>query len=179
MPGNPITPPADTLPIGILYSSKFTLAVSYGDVKSSSPPKTASAPLLSASFFASPNNFSFKLDVENKLEQILLLLKSGVSVEGLTRGMLFTGFIDGKWNVDLALLLTEIVFNQVLAIGVKAKIKNIKVLSSDNSNAEFREEYGKLMSSKNKLKEQGIKEVKEDIKQFPETVGLMSRTQGE
>ena len=93
--------------------------------------------------------------------------------------MLFTGFIDGKWNVDLALLLTEIVFNQVLAIGVKAKIKNIKVLSSDNSNAEFREEYGKLMSSKNKLKEQGIKEVKEDIKQFPETVGLMSRTQGE
>ena len=119
------------------------------------------------------------LHEENKLEQILLLLKSGVSVEGLTRGMLFTGFIDGKWNVDLALLLTEIVFNQVLAIGVKAKIKNIKVLSSDNSNAEFREEYGKLMSSKNKLKEQGIKEVKEDIKQFPETVGLMSRTQGE
>ena len=75
------------------------------------------------------------LHEENKLEQILLLLKSGVSVEGLTRGMLFTGFIDGKWNVDLALLLTEIVFNQVLAIGVKAKIKNIKILSSDNSNA--------------------------------------------
>ena len=121
------------------------------------------------------------LHEENKLEQILLLLKSGVSVEGLTRGMLFTGFIDGKWNVDLALLLTEIVFNQVLAIGVKAKIKNIKILSSDNSNAEFRKEYGKLMMSKNKekKKEQGIKEIKEDVKQLPETVGLMSRVQGE
>ena len=95
--------------------------------------------------------------------------------------MLFTGFIDGKWNVDLALLLTEIVFNQVLAIGVKAKIKNIKILSSDNSNAEFRKEYGKLMMSKNKekKKEQGIKEIKEDVKQLPETVGLMSRVQGE
>ena len=121
------------------------------------------------------------LHEENKLEQILLLLKSGVSVEGLTRGMLFTGFIDGKWNVDLALLLTEIVFNQVLAIGVKAKIKNIKILSSDNSNAEFRKEYGKLMMSKNKekKKEQGIKEIKEDVKQLPETVGLMSKVQGE
>ena len=35
------------------------------------------------------------------------------------------------------------------------------------------------LHEENKLKEQGIKEVKEDIKQFPETVGLMSRTQGE
>ena len=57
------------------------------------------------------------------------------------------------------MLLAEIVFNQVLALGIKAKIKNIKVLSSDNSNAEFRKEYGKLMVSKEK-KEEGIKEIK-------------------
>ena len=74
------------------------------------------------------------------------------------------------------MLLAEIVFNQILAIGVKAKIKNIKVLSSDNSNAEFRKEYGKLMVSKEK-KEEGIKEIKEDIQQLPETMGLMAKTE--
>tara|TARA_R110000851_G_scaffold23350_2_gene68445 strand:+ start:144 stop:659 length:516 start_codon:yes stop_codon:yes gene_type:complete len=114
------------------------------------------------------------LHEENKLEQVLLILKSGVSVEAITRGILFTGFVDGKWTVDLAMLLAEIVFNQVLALGVKAKIKDIKVLSSDNSNAEFRKEYGKLMVSKEK-KEEGIKEIKEDIKQLPETMGLMAK----
>jgi|TARA_R110000822_G_scaffold279411_1_gene401139 hypothetical protein len=114
------------------------------------------------------------LHEENKLEQVLLILKSGVSVEAIARGILFTGFVDGKWTVDLAMLLAEIVFNQVLALGVKAKIKDIKVLSSDNSNAEFRKEYGKLMVSKEK-KEEGIKEIKEDIKQLPETMGLMAK----
>ena len=81
-----------------------------------------------------------------------------------------------KWSVDLAMLLAEIIFNQILAIGVKAKIKDIKVLSSDNSNAEFRKEYGKLMVSKEK-KEEGIKEIKEDIQQLPETMGLMAKTE--
>ena len=114
------------------------------------------------------------LHEENKLEQVLLILKSGVSIEAITRGILFTGFVDGKWSVDLAMLLAEIIFNQILAIGVKAKIKDIKVLSSDNSNAEFRKEYGKLMVSKEK-KEEGIKEIKEDIQQLPETMGLMAK----
>ena len=115
------------------------------------------------------------LHEENKLEQTLLILKSGASVEGLTRGILFTGFVDGKWNVDLALLLAEIIFNQILAIGVKAKIKNIKVLSSDTSNSEFRNDYGKLIASKNKKTKEAVKEIKEDIKQLPETMGLMSK----
>ena len=114
------------------------------------------------------------LHEENKLEQVLLILKSGVSIEAITRGILFTGFVDGKWSVDLAMLLAEIIFNQILAIGIKAKIKDMKVLSSDNSNAEFRKEYGKLMVSKEK-KEEGIKEIKEDIQQLPETMGLMAK----
>ena len=117
---------------------------------------------------------------EIKLEQVILILKSGVSVEALTRGLLFSGFTEGKWSVDLSLLLAEIVFNQVLAIGMKAKIKNIKILSSDNSNNEFRKDYAELMVQKEgqeedtKVKE-GIEEVKEDIQQLPETMGLMAK----
>ena len=36
-----------------------------------------------------------------------------------------------------------------------------------------------MSKNKEKKKEQGIKEIKEDVKQLPETVGLMSRVQGE
>ncbi len=117
---------------------------------------------------------------EIKLEQVILILKSGVSVEALTRGLLFSGFTEGKWTVDLGILLAEIVFNQILAIGMKAKIKNIKILSSDNSNNEFRKDYAELMVQKEgqeedtKVKE-GIEEVKEDIQQLPETMGLMAK----
>ena len=113
---------------------------------------------------------------ENKLEQVLLILKSGVSVEALTKGILFTGFVGGKWAVDLALLLAEIVFNQILAIGIRGKIKNIKILSSDNSNADFRKDYGKMAVNKKKQEEkEAVKTIKEEIKQMPQTVGLMSR----
>jgi len=118
------------------------------------------------------------LHEEIKLEQVILILKSGVSVEALTRGILFSGFSDGKWSVDLAMLLAEIVFNQILAIGVKAKIKNVKILSSDNSNNAFRKEYGKLMAGKeDKKSKQAIEEVKEDIRQLPETFGLMAKVE--
>jgi len=118
------------------------------------------------------------LHEEIKLEQVILILKSGVSVEALTRGILFSGFSDGKWSVDLAMLLSEIVFNQILAIGVKAKIKNVKILSSDNSNNAFRKEYGKLMAGKeDKKSKQAIEEVKEDIRQLPETFGLMAKVE--
>ena len=109
----------------------------------------------------------------------MLILKSGVSVEALTRGLLFSGFTEGKWTVDLGVLLAEIVFNQILAIGMKAKIKNIKILSSDNSNNEFRKDYAELMVQKegkeDKKVKEGIKEIKEDIQQLPETMALMAK----
>ena len=63
---------------------------------------------------------------------------------------------------------------------MKAKIKNIKILSSDNSNNEFRKDYAELMVQKEgqeedtKVKE-GIEEVKEYIQQLPETMGLMAK----
>jgi len=72
-------------------------------------------------------------------------------------------------------IVSRNIFNQILAIGVKAKIKNIKVLSSDTSNSEFRNDYGKLIASKNKKTKEAVKEIKEDIKQLPETMGLMSK----
>ena len=107
-----------------------------------------------------------------KLEQLILLLQSGISVEGLVKGILFSGFMDGKWSVDLGLLLAEIIFNQVLAIGMKSKIKNMRILSGDHTNTKFRREHARMTLGK-KEKEEAIEEIKKEIE--PMSMGLMAR----
>ena len=113
----------------------------------------------------------------NKLEQIILLLHSGVSVEALTKSVIFSGFVKGKWTPDLGLLLTEIVFNQILAIGMRAKLKNIRMLIGDHTNSTFREQLAEFNVSKKDDESKRIKsitKIKEDIKESSEKVGLMA-----
>lgn len=112
-----------------------------------------------------------------KLEQILLLLQTGVSVEALTKSILFSGFVKGKWSVDLSLLLTEVVFNQILAIGMRAKIKNIRMLIGDHTNTTFKEDLADFTAGKNKEESKklgAILKIKKDIKKAPERLGLMA-----
>ena len=107
-----------------------------------------------------------------KLEQLILLLQSGISVEGLVKGILFSGFMDGKWSIDLGLLLAEIIFNQVLAIGMKSKIKDMRILSGDHTNTKFRREHARMILGK-KEKEEAVEEIKKEIE--PMSMGLMAR----
>ena len=65
------------------------------------------------------------LHKEDFLEQVISFLKDGTPVEVVARMILFGGFTQGKWTPDLAILLAEIVFKQVLAIGMRAKVKNL------------------------------------------------------
>ncbi len=44
---------------------------------------------------------------EPQLTQLISLLDTGVPVEALTKTLLFTGFLEGKWNPDLMMLLME------------------------------------------------------------------------
>lgn len=113
-----------------------------------------------------------RLHDPEKLEQLILLLQSGISVEGLVKGVLFSGFMEGKWTVDLGLLLTEIIFNQVVAIGMKAKISNMRILSGDHTNTKFRREHAKMTLDKNQKKE-AIEEIKKEIE--PMSMGLMAK----
>ena len=69
---------------------------------------------------------------------------------------------------DLAILLSEILFKQILAIGMRAKVKNIKLSLSDQSNKPFRMEMAKYRVQKEKLKATPKKENK--AKQFAEEV---------
>ena len=113
-----------------------------------------------------------------KLEQILLLLESGVSVEALTKSVIFSGFVKGKWTPDLGILLTEIVFNQILAIGMRAKLKNMRILIGDHTNSKFKRELSKFMAGKDRdlmqKKETAVEKIKEDIQKAPRGLGLMA-----
>lgn len=62
--------------------------------------------------------------------------------------ILFSGFSEGKWTPDLAILLSEIVFKQIMAIGIKAEIPNIKMFLGDQSNNKFRNEFAKFKVEK-------------------------------
>ena len=109
-----------------------------------------------------------KLHEKKVLEQVVTFLENDVAVEAVVRLILFGGFVEGKWNPDVAILLSEIVFKQVMAIGVKAEIPNIKMFIGDQSNNKFHKEFVKFKIQKNKNKEKSTEENK--AKQFAEEV---------
>ena len=117
------------------------------------------------------------LHESTKLEQILLLLQSGVSVEALTKGILFSGFTEGKWTPDLAVLLAEIIFNQIMAIGMKAKIKEMRILIGDHTNTIFKRDLADFTAKKDReistKQKKVVEAIKEDVEELPK-MGLMA-----
>ena len=59
------------------------------------------------------------LSVAFSITQIILFLKEGVPVEAIARMVLFGGFMEGKWTPDVAILLSEIVFKQIMSHKIK------------------------------------------------------------
>jgi len=93
-----------------------------------------------------------KLHDRNFLPQVLSFLKEGIPVEAIARMILFSGFMKGKWTPDVAILLSEIAFKQIMAIGVAAKIPDIKMFLKDQSNSKFYDEFAEFKLSRNKAK---------------------------
>lgn len=69
-----------------------------------------------------------KLTTPKQTTRVLLLLKKDTPVEYIVNTLLFQGVASGKWTVDTALLMYQVVFWQIEAIaklkGVKYKDKN-------------------------------------------------------
>ena len=124
-----------------------------------------------------------KMHERNLLEQIITFLENDIPVEAIARMVLFSGFTEGKWNPDVAILLSEIVFKQIMAIGVKAEIPNMKVFMGDQGNSKFRKSFAKFKVEKedanksstteNKA-EKFAKEIKAEL-ESKESSGLMKK----
>lgn len=124
-----------------------------------------------------------KIHNERALTQIILFLKEGVPVEAIARMVLFGGFMEGKWTPDVAILLSEIAFKQIMAIGVAAKIPDIKMFLKDQSNSKFYSEFAEFKLNRNKTKaseetenkaEKFAKKIKAELEEN-ESFGLMKK----
>ena len=113
-----------------------------------------------------------KLTNQNMNEQILLMLKNKIPVEAITRLVVFGGFVEGKWTVDVATLITPLVMQLIAAIGMRAKVKEMNISMTDRSNGQFMKDMANLEV----LQEQASEDITEELEQMPQE-GMMARPQ--
>ena len=113
-----------------------------------------------------------KLTNENMNQQILLMLKNKIPVEAITRLVVFGGFVEGKWTVDVATLITPLVMQLIAAIGMRAKVKEMNISMTDRSNGQFMKDMANLEV----LQKQASEDITEELEQMPQE-GMMARPQ--
>ena len=112
-----------------------------------------------------------KLSNVNMAEQILLMLKSKIPAEAITRLIVFGGFTEGKWTVDVATLITPLILQLIVAMGMRAKIKTMRISMKDRSNGQFMSD----MASHEVLQKKASEDIKEELEQMPQQEGMMAR----
>ena len=120
-----------------------------------------------------------KLHEEKFLDKVVSFLANDVPIEAIARMILFGGFVEGKWTPDVAILLSEVVFKQIMAIGMNAGVKNMKMFLKDTSNNQFHKEFIQFKMEKDKLQktpdDKKIKKFVEEVKKELEPSGLMKK----
>ena len=109
-------------------------------------------------------------------EQVILMLKNKIPVEAITRLIIFGGFTEGKWSVDMAVLLTPLVMQLIAAVGMKAKVGKMRLSMSDPTSGQFMKD----MANFEALSEKAAEDIQEDIQEAPPRErGLMTPPQPE
>ena len=121
-----------------------------------------------------------KLHEDSVLTQVVTFLRNDIPIEAITRMVLFGGFTEGKWTPDVAFLLAEIVFKQIMSIGMKAGISKMKLFIGDQSQNKFLKSFSKFKIEKQKADESTVDKSKmkkfvRDVKKELKTNGLMSK----
>lgn len=73
------------------------------------------------------------------MKKLLTMMNAGMPIEAIARTLLFGGFTEGKWTVDLALLMYKPLMTSLIAIAHRAGLKHVPVLMPksvvDNKNS--------------------------------------------
>ena len=109
---------------------------------------------------------------EETMEKILVLLDAGLTVEEIVKVIVFAGFVEGKFNPDVGLLLVPIVSDMIVAMGKKAGVEKIKLGKPKPDETKQLIRTVIRMSPKEQDK---MKEVEEDTP----TTGLMGKPKEE
>ena len=75
-----------------------------------------------------------KLTKPEFAEQVIAMLDSGIPVEAIGRIILFSGFVEGKWNPDVAFIIAEPVMKMIAAMGIQGNVKKFRISMSDLTN---------------------------------------------
>ena len=94
----------------------------------------------------------------------------GVPVEALVRTTIFSGFIEGLWSVDLALLLVPTVSKMYVAIATAGGLEDIKLSMNKKKTNDIVEQLSKFKALESTKSEEKVKEFEDDV-----VKGLMSR----
>tara|TARA_R100001129_G_scaffold172887_1_gene143849 strand:- start:18 stop:527 length:510 start_codon:yes stop_codon:yes gene_type:complete len=110
-------------------------------------------------------------------EQVLAMLDAGIPVEALGRIIIFNGFMEGKWNPDVAFLIAAPVMKMIATMGITAGVDKIKMSMSDITNNEQIQSIAKTKVNAEEA-EKIAAGVKQDIKKI-ESKGLMAKPEKE
>ena len=106
------------------------------------------------------------------MEKVIILLEAGLTVEEITKVIVFAGFVEGKFTPDTGLLLTPIVAKMIMAIGKSAGIEKI------NINKPKQDDTKELIRTVIKSTPKEVDEKKEMKDETPDT-GLMGKPKKE
>ena len=110
-------------------------------------------------------------------EQVLAMLDAGIPVEALGRIIIFNGFMEGKWNPDVAFLIAAPVMKMIATMGITAGVDKIKMSMSDITNNEQIQSIAKTKVNAEEA-EKIAAGVKQDIKKI-ESKGVMAKPEKE
>ena len=114
-----------------------------------------------------------KLSEEKNFKRSIALLKFGMPIEALAKVISFSGFLEGKWTVDVAKMLEPTVGQMIATLGASAKVP-MKISLDDQSDSQFLNDMvgNELALDKSKAKAEG--KLTEKITK-PKAKGLMTK----
>ena len=114
---------------------------------------------------------------EENAQNLVSMLKAGVPVEAIARVVLFAGFTEGKWSVDLAILIGEPLMKLIAAIGSRLGLKEMYI----SMKRKKRTNVGDEMIVRNEVSksmediEEELSEKEDTEEKEPMPIGLMSK----
>jgi len=101
----------------------------------------------------------------------LALMDIGIPIEALVKIITFSGFIEGKWTVDIAKVLEPMVAMLLAKMVKDAKLTNVRINLDDPKDTQFFEDatFHEMAMRKDEMGDQ------EPIPELPEQEGLMAR----
>ena len=115
--------------------------------------------------------------INNKLMQkengmrVLTLMDIGIPIEALVKIITFSGFLEGKWTVDVAKILEPLVAMLLAKMAKDAQIDNIRIGIGDPKDSEFMENA----TFQNMVRRQDEMGTQEPMPELPVQEGLMAK----